>query len=276
MWMQILDFTLPRGGRSPLMVEVPHAGLAIPEAVQSELVVDSFSVQRDADLYVDKLYAYAPEAGASLLAARVSRYVVDLNRSAEDVDPLTVPDHPHPRTGQPRGVVWRVTTEGVPALRKPLDYAGLQRRLSSFHAPYHNKLQEELNTMRERFGFAMLLAGHSMPSSGRRAHRDPGNRRADVVPGTLGGTSADRRLIDLVDSHFRSAGLSVRHDDPYRGGWTTAHYGRPAEGVHVVQIELNRALYMHESNCEPKHGDFERLQLLLRELVQKVATLKLA
>lgn len=257
------------------MVEVPHAGLTIPDTVAHELNVQPMALKRDADLFVDELYRFAPQAGASLLAARMSRYVVDLNRAADDVDPLTVPDHPAPRNGQPRGVVWRVTTDGTPALRKPLDYAGLQRRLSLFHAPYHGKLAEEIKAMREQFGYAMVLAGHSMPSTGRRAHRDPGTRRADVVPGTLGGTSADRRLIDLVDEHFRSAGLSVRHDDPYRGGWTTAHYGRPAQGVHVVQIELNRALYMDERTCEPKPTDFERLQRLLRELVEKAAQLKL-
>jgi N-formylglutamate amidohydrolase len=79
-----------------------------------------------------------------------------------------------------------------------------------------------------------------------------------------------------VDRHFRSAGLSVRHDDPYRGGYTTAHYGRPREAQHAIQIELNRALYMDERDCRRKSGDFERLQTLLNELVANLGKLQAA
>ena len=87
----------------------------------------------------------------------------------------------------------------------------------------------------------VILAAHSMPSAGRRVFGGRAVRRADVVPGTRGRSTADGRIIDLVDAHFRSAGLSVKHDDPYRGGWSPSHYGPPREGWHAVQIELNRA-----------------------------------
>lgn len=267
------ELTVPESGRTPVVVEVPHAGLSIPEAVSSETAVDDASVMRDADIYVDELYRDAPSRGASLLAATVSRYVVDLNRAADDVDIATVPDHPAPRGVQPRGVVWRLTTDGRPALRRPLTYAELSARLARFHTPYHDALEAELKRTRDRFGFAILVAGHSMPSVGRVGHADPGSRRADVVPGTRGRTSADRRVIELVDAHFRDAGLSVRHDDPYRGGYTTVHYGRPREGWHAVQIELNRALYVNEENGERKQGDFERLQSLLADLIAKLGRL---
>jgi N-formylglutamate amidohydrolase len=232
-------------------------------------------VARDADIYVDKLYAGAARRGASMLAARVSRYVVDLNRAEDDVDLQTVPDHPAPRGVQPRGVVWRMTTDGRPLLRRPLRHVQLDRRLALFHRPYHGALETELRRLRERFGFAIVLAGHSMPSVGRSIRSDRVTRRADVVPGTRGGTSADRRLIDFVDAHFRRAGLSVRHDDPYRGGYTTAHYGRPAEGWHAIQLELNRGLYVHEATGEPKAGAFEALREVLLDLVVGVGELDL-
>jgi N-formylglutamate amidohydrolase len=230
-------------------------------------------VLRDSDIYVDKLYARAPRVGASLLAARVSRYVVDLNRAPDDVDPQTVPDHPDPRGVQPRGVVWRVTTEGLPAMRQPLTYAALEQRLASFHAPYHRALEAELARKRERFGHAILLAAHSMPSVSRAG--GVATPRADVVPGTRGRSTADARVIELVDQHFRDAGLTVRHDDPYRGGWATAHYGRPAAGWHAIQVELNRALYVHEDTGRPKDGEFERLERLVIELVAKLGALDL-
>lgn len=269
------ELTVPESGRTPVVVEVPHAGLSIPESVRRETRVDTASVRRDADIYVDELYADAPARGAALLAATLSRYVVDLNRAPDDVDTATVPDHPAPRGVQPRGVVWRLTTDGRPALRRPLTHAELGVRLARYHTPYHEALRDQLERTRARFGFAVLVAGHSMPSVGRAGHADPGARRADIVPGTRGRTSADHRVIDLVDAHFRSAGLSVRHDDPYRGGYTTAYYGRPLEGWHVVQIELNRALYVHEATGKRKTGDFERLQLLLADLVEKLGRVDL-
>jgi N-formylglutamate amidohydrolase len=114
-----------------------------------------------------------------------------------------------------------------------------------------------------------------MPSLGRSMHADPGSRRADVVPGSCGRTSADSRVIDLVDAHFRGAGLSVRHDDPYRGGFSTGHYGRPRERWHAIQIELNRALYVDERTCTIKEPEFQLLQKLLDSLVEKLGTLDL-
>jgi N-formylglutamate deformylase len=95
------------------------------------------------------------------------------------------------------------------------------------------------------------------------------------VPTWCRAPGADARLIDLVDQHFREAGLTVRHDDPYRGGWTTQHYGRPASGWHALQIELNRALYVDERTGRPKDGAFEVMETLLADLVRKAGELKL-
>lgn len=267
--------TMAEGEGTPVLVEVPHAGLAIPDAVQGELSAPRDAILRDADIYVDKLYQRAPAHGASMLVARASRYVVDLNRAADDVDAETVPDHPAPRGVQPRGVVWRMTTDGRSVLRKPLTYEQLAGRIETFHKPYHDALRSELTRLREQHGYAILVAGHSMPSVGRSGHSDTGVRRADVVPGTRGRTTADPRIIDCVDSHFREAGLSVRHDDPYRGGWTTGHYGRPRQGWHAVQIELNRGLYVNEATGEPKARAIESLQVLLGTLVDRLAALQL-
>ncbi|MFW6051268.1 MAG: N-formylglutamate amidohydrolase [Myxococcota bacterium] len=273
--MPFHELTVPEQGAVPVLVEVPHAGLAIPEVVRDEIRAPKDALLRDADIYVDKLYASAPARGATMLVARTSRYVVDLNRAPDDVDVETVPDHPAPRGVQPRGVVWRLTTDGRPVLARPLTHAQFRRRIESFHAPYHQALREQLTRLRGRFGHAVLLAAHSMPSVGRSGHEDPGGRRADVVPGTQGRTTAAAEVIDLVDAHFRAEGLTVRHDDPYRGGWTTARYGRPRDGWHAVQVELNRALYVHEPTGEPRSGDFERLQRICDALVRKLGELAL-
>jgi N-formylglutamate amidohydrolase len=276
--MSVLEFQAPERGQLPILVEVPHAGLQIPPALRAEILAAPEILKRDADLFVDQLYRHVPEVGGSLLTARLSRYVVDLNRAPDDIDQLEreggSSSSPPSRSGQPRGVVWRVTTEGLPALRSPLDAAAIQERVALYHAPYHARLREEIERLRARFGFVILIAGHSMPSSVRRGVREL-ERRADIVPGSLSRSSADARVIDLVERHFRAAGLTVRHDEPYRGGFTTAQYGRPAQGVHAIQIEINRALYMNELTCETKPREFERLQLLLRSLAERLGELDL-
>jgi N-formylglutamate deformylase len=267
----VLDFVAPAHGRTPVLVEVPHAGLAIPELLKGEILAGEDTRKRDADLYVDELFAEAPNRGAALLSARMSRYVVDLNRSPDDFE-LSADEG---RLVQPRGVVWKVTTDGRSALRRPLDAAAVSQRIELYHAPYHLRLREAVEQTKQQFGYVLLVAGHSMPSAVRRGARDI-ERRADIVPGSLGGTSCDPRVLELVEQHFRSAGLSVRHDDPYRGGFTTGHYGRPALGQHAIQIEINRALYMDELSCVRKSENFARLQQLLGELVARLGQLSLA
>jgi N-formylglutamate amidohydrolase len=160
-------------------------------------------------------------------------------------------------------------------LLRPLGHAELDARLERYYAPYHAALQQQIKRLSDRFGYVILLAAHSMPSLGRSTHRDPGSQRADIVPGTCGRTSADPRVIDLVDAHFRGAGLRVRHDDPYKGGYTTSHYGRPAERCHAIQIELNRALYVDEQSFRIKQPAFDELQRLLDALLVKLAALEL-
>jgi len=258
---------------SPVLVEVPHSGLQVPPEVESEIDATPSAMLRDSDIYVDQLYQRAPENGATLLVSRVSRYVVDLNRGPEDVDSAAVPKHPKARHVPARGVVWRARTDGTPLLRSPLTVAQFGRRIELFYEPYHRTLREVAAQIREQHGQVVILAAHSMPSTGRRTMGGGEVRRADIVPGTRGRSTADGRIIDLVDSHFRDAGLSVQHDKPYRGGWTTSTYGAPKRGQHAIQIELNRALYVDERTSEIKKHDFAQLQTVLDQLVGKLGNL---
>ena len=271
--MSFVELTHPRTAPSPVLVEVPHSGLQVPPEVESEIDATPSAMLRDSDIYVDQLYQNAPENGATLLVSRVSRYVVDLNRGPDDVDSAAVPRHPKGRHIPARGVVWRARTDGTPLLRAPLTVQQFTRRLELFYEPYHRTLREVASQIRERHGRVVIVAAHSMPSSGRRMLGGGEVRRADVVPGTRGRSTADGRIIDLIDSHFREAGLSVKHDDPYRGGWTTSSYGAPKRGQHAVQIELNRALYVDEHTSEIKTRDFAQLQTVLDQLVGKLGEL---
>jgi len=271
--VSFVELTHPQATPSPVLVEVPHSGLQVPPEIESEIDATPLAVLRDSDIYVDQLYQRAPEHGATMLVSRVSRYVVDLNRGPEEVDSAAVPRHPRARHIPARGVVWRARTDGTPLLRAPLTIEQFTRRLALFYEPYHQTLRDVAARMREEHGRVVILAAHSMPSAGRRMLGGGEIRRADVVPGTRGRSTADGRIIDLIDSHFRQAGLSVKHDDPYRGGWTTSSYGAPKRGQHAVQIELNRALYVDERTSEIKKNDFAQLQTVLDQLVGKLGKL---
>ena len=262
----------PAGEETPLIVEIPHAGLFVDGPALARLAAPARAIGRDADLYVDDLYADAADHGATLLRANVSRYVCDLNRSELDVDSESVEGAP-PHARATRGIVWRLTSEGARVLEAPLPRAELERRLDLYYRPYHRTIAQVLERKRARFGYAILLAAHSMPSVGRAGHGDPQAVRADVVPGTRGRTSAAACFIDAVDAQARAAGLSVAHDDPYQGGYTTQHYGRPDVHVHVVQVELARRLYMDEPTLT-KSASFDRMRAWCASLAAALGAIK--
>ncbi len=253
---EIFSLFEPRGAETPIVVEVPHAGLGVPAAFIADLVAPVRSLGRDADLHVDRLYAGAPDFGATLLVAKVSRYVVDLNRAESDWD--------KDGARMPRGLVWHATTDGDPCLARPLTRADVDARLDLVHRPYHAQLQKLLQAKRSKFGVAVLLAAHSMPSMGRS-----GIVRADVVPGTQGRTTASTHFIDEVEAHANRAGFNVRHDEPYKGGYSTRTYGKPIDGVHAVQVEIARRLYMDESTLQPTRS-FEQIRTWCAALVEKL------
>ena len=256
---------------SPVLVEVPHAGLWLDAESAAWTTAPARSIARDADLYVDELFADAVDAGATFMYARLSRYVVDLNRAPDDYDGAAVEGAPAPRgpgRERPRGMIWRLTSEGHPVLREPLHAAELTRRVSCFHQPYHDALARRLAEKRERFGFAVLLCGHSMPTPRTRSGQpDPRMDIADLVPGTRGRTSADEVWIDLVERMGLEQGWRVQHDVPYRGGYSTSHYGRPAEDIHAIQVEIARRLYMNEETLARTAGDFSKVRAFARKLV---------
>jgi N-formylglutamate amidohydrolase len=209
-----------------------------------------------------------------MLVAHVSRYVCDLNRGEQDLDA-------HAAEGgtalsAPHGLVWRTTTEDKPALLAPLPREEIERRLQEIYRPYHQALERLIREKQERFGFAIVLCAHSMPSYGRAGHSDPGRHRADVVPGSRGRTTATRKVVETPEQVAQAFGWTVRHDDPYKGGFSTGHYGRPARGVHALQVELARRLYMNEQNLRKDPVGFARTREYCLELTDALGRLQLS
>jgi N-formylglutamate amidohydrolase len=259
----------PPETETAVIVEVPHAGLTVDAETLAHCIAPSRSIGQDADLLVADLFQEAPSLGAHLLHTHMSRYVCDLNRDENELDGHTSPIGTI--ASAPHGVVWRKTTDGRPAIASPLAPSEIERRLALFYRPYHQALYRLVQQKLDRFGFVVLLCAHSMPSFGRM-----GERRADLVPGSRGRTTAGRKVISACDSAAARAGYDVAHDTPYRGGYTTRRYGSPAAHVHALQVELARRIYMDESLLRPISGHFAACTRFCNDLVASLGELDLS
>ncbi len=257
----------PESPATPVVVEVPHAGVWIPPAWADPLRTNERSVLRDADTFVDELVQDAPKCGAALLRANVSRYVVDLNRGRDEYDARAV-EGARSDVSLPHGLFWHTTAAGEKLLSRALSEHEAEERLRAVYDPYHAELERLVHERLDDHGVAVVLAMHSMPSVG--ATRQGHMRRADVVPGTQSFTTASPRLIALVEEWARDQGLSFSHDDPYRGGWVTKHWGRPRRRCHAIQLEFCRDLYMDETRLERKPESLAKLRAACADLVERV------
>lgn len=238
----------------PVVLSLPHSGMATPADERAFYQQDPDAVALAGDLYVDALYDDAVAHGITVVRTQYSRFLVDLNRLPDDFSPTTVQRarvRPEPGYHGQRGVFWAVSPDGRPLYHRPFTRAEAAMRLERYYYPYHRALRNHLSALRERFGYAILVDGHSMPSQGLRVRGMP---RADIVPGDLNGRSCAPELSDFVERWWREAGYSVQPNRPYRGGAITRLHGKPEENIHAIQIEMNRALYMDERSYRFNEG----------------------
>jgi len=247
-------------GDTPVLVNVPHAGTQLLPGIAERFLPASRKLP-DTDWHVDRLTASAPALGATFMRALCSRYVVDLNRPSDD-RPLY--------TGATTGLVPTVHFDGSPvyAERAP-DSAGIGRRIEQCWRPYHQRLEQALADLQAAHGFAVLLDVHSIRS---RVPRLFDGRLPDLNLGTYDGRSCAADLQDRVARILADArGFSHVVNGRFKGGFITRHYGRPAEGVHALQLEIAQACYMDEAR--PEHWDPERARPLVAVLESIVAEL---
>jgi N-formylglutamate deformylase len=264
-----------RDRERPLVLSIPHAGTIIPDDELPQYALDTTQLLRDGDLYTDELYDGATACGATVISSPYSRFVVDLNRLPGDISPEAVAGataRREPGYYGERGVIWAVTTHAERIYPTPLSHEVYERRLNRYYHPYHNTLARELDRLRETFGYVILLDCHSMPSRATKLHSDPGASRADIVPGDLLGESCAPAVSAAVADYWRDGGYGVRMNHPYRGGGIARRHGAPADGVHAIQVELNRGLYMDETTYERSDG-FEKLATDCLGLAQALSTL---
>ncbi len=221
------------------------------------LELDPLALRRSEDSFVDELFADAPACGAPLLAARFPRAYCDPNREPWELDPTMFEDvlpawvnTSSPRVGAGLGTIARVVSSGEAIYRGKLPFAEAEQRVRQCWEPYHTALAALIAQTRERFGACLLVDCHSMPGSasqGGQGAGQPGGQASDIVLGDAHGTACAARVARRVEAMLTAQGFSVRRNEPYAGGYVTRHYGRPREGVHALQVEVARRLYMDET-----------------------------
>lgn len=252
----------------------PHSGRIYPDWFLAESRLDAQHLRSSEDAFVDRLIATGQDHGAVLLTANVPRCVVDLNRAPDEMDPLVV-SGALPRIMSPRimaglGVIPRVVSQGRAIHDRPIAREEADLRISRLWHPYHRALSLLIDEAVERFGGAVLIDMHSMP---RDALAHLPRPRPDFVLGDRNGVSASARISAEVSEAVTGEGFRVRRNSPFAGAYITAAYGRPRENIHVVQLEMDRSLYMDERLIEPR-ADFDTFAARFGRIVERLARLR--
>lgn len=266
----------PLSQTAPVVLCSPHSGRAYPEAFLASARLDALTLRKSEDCYVDELFMGVAELGAPMIAACFPRAYLDVNREPWELDPALFDEPPpdYANTQSARvlgglGTLARIVADGEDIYRERLPLACAFERIETLYFPFHAALAELVEKTRRKFGFAILIDCHSMPSA---SMVPPPGARPDFVLGDRYGASCDGRLTRAAQEGLRMLGYHVQINRPYAGGYITEHYGRAAHGVHALQFEIKRGLYMNEATFARTHG-FPALQANLRLVFERVFAL---
>lgn len=249
------DVLSPADQRLPFVFNSPHSGRQYPVSFLAASRLDARSIRRSEDAYVDELFSHVVPLGAPMLRAHFPRAYLDVNREPYELDPKMfdgrLPSYANIRSIRVAGglgTVARIVSENHEIYRHRLPVEEALSRVETIYKPYHSTLRRLLAQTHVTFGHAVLIDCHSMPSTVKCQTTDT---RPDFILGDRYGTSCNSDLTDFAFETLRSKGYSVSRNKPYAGGFITEHYGRPSSGLHALQIEINRGLYMDEATHEP-------------------------
>jgi N-formylglutamate amidohydrolase len=270
------EIDLPVEQTVPFVFNSPHSGRYYPRDFLDATCLDKSEIRRSEDLLVDRLFAPIVALGAPLMSAVYPRAYLDVNREPYELDPKMfagrLPTYANVRSLRVAGglgTIPRVVSDSANIYKGPLPVAEGLARIERIYRPYHDTLRRLLAQTHVAFGLAILIDCHSMPSNIRGG---PTRVRPDFVLGDRFGASCMPQLTECAAAALQRLGYTVCRNKPYAGGFITEHYGRPARGLHALQIEVNRGLYMDEYRLEPHRG-FERLSADLVTLAESLLTL---
>jgi len=253
----------PSRGSLPVLLSVPHSGRDYDSAVLNNAAEGRRALETLEDPLVDRLAWRAIAAGIGAVVQPVPRAVIDCNRDEEEVDPAAIagisPAPVGPRARYGLGLVPSRTHRHGALWRRPIDRAELNRRIDQVHRPYHQALASGLDALQTLHGEALLLDCHSMPSRT--------NGQADIIVGDRHGTSCSAWISAEAMRIVRAAGFRGALNDPYAGGAIVARHGRPHAGLHALQLEIDRSLYLGRDGRTAGPG-FDRIASLIETLAK--------
>jgi len=261
----------------PLILASPHSGRIYPKIFVENAAVSAQSLRQNEDAYIDELLGFARVLDIPLLCALFPRCFVDVNRDRSELPSIW--RKPAGAQGTPRsemglGVVPTIIAENLPIYVKTPRASEVFQRIKCLYEPYHDMLAALIQSTQQQFSEALLLDCHSMPG-----FTQMGQRRPDIVLGDRHGTSCLPETIARLEALFNARGYSTVRNYPYAGGFVTSHYGRPETGVEVIQIEINRDLYLNPVSFNRKPGYArlaEDLKSICWEMMPKPAEIPLA
>lgn len=273
----------PARQKAPFVFASPHSGRHYPDDFIGASALDVTTLRASEDFYVDELFASAPQRGAPLLQALYARAFLDVNREPWELDPAMfdgpLPEYVNSRSGRVSaglGTIARVVSSGTNIYRGKLSFSEAKQRVESIYMPYHNEQNELMSKTREQFGCAVLIDCHSMPSAGDTYGdmplRRPRAKMPDFILGNRYGRSCAPAVIDVAEALLNDRGYSVVRNDPYSGGYSTRRHGDPKQGIHAMQIEISRAIYMDEVDLSRSEG-FSTLASDMSDLVDQLMSI---
>src|SRR3954469_22174210 len=268
----------PEQWRGPVLFNSPHSGRVYPRAFLQSSRLDLSTLRRSEDSFVDALVAGVVKRGYPMMRAHFPRCYVDVNREPYELDPRMfegrLPSFANTRSMRVAGglgTVARVVGDAQEIYDSRISVDEAMRRIESLYKPYHRALRRLFTKVHRTFGAAVLVDCHSMPSNAGQKDERP---RPEFVIGDRYGTSCVGLVAECVERTLKELGYTVSRNKPYAGGFITEHYGNPAAGLHAVQLEINRALYMDERRYE-RSPNFDRLAADLEALADRLAAIPL-
>ncbi len=268
----------PAEWRAPVIFNSPHSGRVYPRAFLAAARLEIGTLRRSEDTFVDELVAGVVPRGHPLVRVHFPRCYVDVNREPYELDPRMfdgrLPSFANTRSMRVAGglgTVARVVGDAQEIYGQRLSVDEALRRIETLYKPYHRALRRLITRVHRDFGAAVLIDCHSMPSTTTAKEERP---RADIVLGDRYGTSCAPAVSETIEDTLRALGYSVSRNKPYAGGFITEHYGNPAAGLHSLQLELNRALYMDERRYE-RSASFAQLRTDLEAMADQVGSIPL-
>ncbi|MEY3666444.1 MAG: hypothetical protein RLZZ153_2626 [Pseudomonadota bacterium] len=269
-------------GNSHVVFDSPHSGVFYPDDFQP--ACDLSLLRQAEDTHVEKIFDFAPRMGIGWVEAVFPRSYIDVNRAPSEID-TDMLDGPWPDvlgiaapSGKVRlgkGLVWRCLDDGTPIYRRRLSTREVENRIQVCWYPYHEALSKLIQAAHQRHRFVIHINCHSMPSKAGPMSTDfPGISHPDFVLGDRDGTTASSELTRRMSEHLRNYGFSVGVNHPYKGVEIVRRCGQPRRGVHSIQLEINRALYMNEATLEMHQGASglkEVLRVMAKQLLAERA-----